>query len=258
MPPVSAGSPVASAPAGSERMSGGEDLQQRVLDDDGQAERDQQRGQLAAAQAAGQHGPLQQVADSAASPAAPATSGTSGSPRRAVPSDRARKAPSTVRSPCARLTIRITPKTSDRPQANRAYTPPSSMPCTTALTRSRPARACRSRRRDHVRGDVGPGGRSVSTIRPPAGTAPGRPAASAGPRPARPASMAMPDARDARPARVELLDDHRGQARARPRRAAARRGLAISARADRHGLLLAAGQRPAGGRAARRCSGNTS
>src|SRR5690606_35856034 len=46
---------------------------------------------------------------------------------------RARNEATTARSPCARLTIRITPNISDRPVANSAYRPPSSSPWTTAL-----------------------------------------------------------------------------------------------------------------------------
>ncbi|MGA8659280.1 MAG: hypothetical protein WB586_24400 [Chthoniobacterales bacterium] len=40
----------------------GEDLQQSILDDDGQAESSQQRGEWAGAQAASQHGAVQEVA----------------------------------------------------------------------------------------------------------------------------------------------------------------------------------------------------
>ena len=41
-----------------------------------------------------------------------------------------------ARSPWARLTNRITPNASDRPVANSAYSPPSRMPCTIALTQT--------------------------------------------------------------------------------------------------------------------------
>src|SRR5262249_25544858 len=41
-----------------------------------------------------------------------------------------------MKSPWARLTTRMMPKTSDSPVAKRAYSPPSSTPCTTAFTQS--------------------------------------------------------------------------------------------------------------------------
>ena len=48
----------------------------------------------------------------------------------------AMKAARTARSPCARLTMRMTPNMIESPDAKRAKTPPRRMPCKSALRRS--------------------------------------------------------------------------------------------------------------------------
>ena len=59
---------------------------------------------------------------------------TNGESDAASTRTKAKKAPNTAKSPCARLTTRITPNMSESPVANSAYIPPSRTPCTIALT----------------------------------------------------------------------------------------------------------------------------
>src|SRR5665648_460545 len=67
--------------------------------------------------------------------------------------NRATNAARMPKSPCARLTIRMTPNTRERPVANRAYRPPRRMPCRPTLTQSilsHPEVGCSDRFRTEV------------------------------------------------------------------------------------------------------------
>src|SRR5450759_2261057 len=68
-------------------------------------------------------------------------------------SDWTRNAARMPKSPCARLTKRMTPNTRERPVANRAYSPPRRMPCSATLTQSilsHPEVGCSDRFRTQV------------------------------------------------------------------------------------------------------------
>src|SRR5450756_1341661 len=67
--------------------------------------------------------------------------------------NRATNAARMPKSPCARLTKRMTPNTRERPVANRAYSPPRRMPCSATLTQSilsHPEVGCSDRFRTEV------------------------------------------------------------------------------------------------------------
>jgi hypothetical protein len=96
-----------------------EQLQQAVLDDDRQPEGDEQGRQQVLAQRAVEQEPLQRVPIAAISGTTTSSEASGPIPSVAVTTS-ARYAASTIRSPCAMLTRRMTPKISDSPAANRA------------------------------------------------------------------------------------------------------------------------------------------
>ena len=114
-------------------LVGGEELQQQVLHHDRQPEGDEQRGQRARRHGAVQQATLQQVPERGHHRNDDDQRDQRGQ-RHGVDEDQRRRPPSTAKSPCARLTTRITPNMSESPVANSAYIPPSRTPCTIAFT----------------------------------------------------------------------------------------------------------------------------
>lgn len=98
---------------------GAEDELQGVLDHDGQTEGDEQRRQQIPPQGPVEHQTLQPVADGRHQRQDDEQRRAQGSPACCI-SGKARKAASTMMSPWARLTMRMTPNMSDRPVAKSA------------------------------------------------------------------------------------------------------------------------------------------
>ncbi len=119
---------VSSDAAGDFLRVGAEALEQAVLDDDREAERDQDDEQHVLADDALQQEALQPKPTTNAIGSTISVASTGLRPSDVV-STNSTKLVRTMKSPCAMLTKRITPADSDRPVANSVYRPPSRMPC---------------------------------------------------------------------------------------------------------------------------------
>ena len=100
-----------------------------------EAERTSSGAQETLAERAVEHEPLQRIADRSHHPAPPGERGERADAERFVRPVRY-SADTTIKSPCAILTSRITPKISDSPAANMAKSPPTSTPCRMTLIQS--------------------------------------------------------------------------------------------------------------------------
>ena len=119
MPPPT-GMLATSIGAGAELAAvGGESFEQAVLDEDREPEGDEERRQDVLAERAVQHAALQEVAERRHHRDEDDDRHERVEAGR-LHEDSAMKAASTIRSPCAMLTSRITPKMSDSPAAKSA------------------------------------------------------------------------------------------------------------------------------------------